>query len=121
MILAYLETVTVKMKIMIYLFFLLLPVSSLAEECRISGKAILWAYDACFWQHETDDSLHPGVIECVAQGEQLIETVGPCEAKRMFKSRICAMAKDWRIEGIDPQTCMSSDQPLGSAVRDGGI
>ena len=109
------------MKIFICILFLLMPFSSTAEECKISGKAILWAYDVCFWEHETDDSIHPGVIECVEEGQKLIERVGTCEAKRIFKSRICDMAKEWKIEEIDPQTCMSSDRPLGSAVRDGGI
>jgi hypothetical protein len=74
-----------------------------------------------FWEYETDDSIHPGVIECVNEGKKLIKKVGTCEAKRIFKSRICAMAKEWKIEGIDPKTCMSSDTPLGSAVKDGGI
>ena len=97
------------------------PSATDAGECEISGKAILWAYDACFWKHETDDSIHPGVLKCVDQGEKLIEKVGQCEAKRIFKSRICAMAKEWKIEGIDPETCMSSDKPLGPSVREGGI
>jgi hypothetical protein len=110
-----------KMKKFICIIFLLMPFISDAGECKISGKAILWAYDACFWEYETDDSLHPGVIECVNEGEKLIKKVGTCEAKRIFKSRICAMAKEWKIEGIDPETCMSSDKPLGSAVKDGGI
>jgi hypothetical protein len=109
------------MKKFICIIVLLIPFISDAEECNISGKAILWAYDACFWEYETDDSIHPGVIECVKEGKKLIKKVGPCEAKRIFKSRICAMAKEWEIEGIDPETCMSSDIPLGSAVKDGGI
>lgn len=99
----------------------MLPFGSTAEECEISGKAILWAYDACFWEHETDDSIHPGVIECVNEGQKLIGRVGTCEAKRIFKSRICAMAEEWKIEGIAPKTCMSHDRPLGPSVRDGGI
>ena len=99
----------------------LIPFTSNAGECEISGKAILWAYDACFWEYETDDSIHPGVIECVKEGKKLIKKVGTCKAKRIFKSRICAMAKEWKIEGIDPKTCMSSDKPLGPSVRDGGI
>ena len=109
------------MKKFICIIFLLIPFISDAGECKISGKAILWAYDACFWKYETDDSIHPGVIECVNEGKKLIKKVGTCEAKRIFKSRICAMAKEWKIEGIDPKTCMSSDKPLGSAVKDGGI
>jgi hypothetical protein len=110
-----------KMKRIIYIIFILMPFISDAKECTISGKAILWAYDACFWEYETDDSIHPGVIECVNKGKKLIKTVGICEAKRVFKSRICNMAKEWRIEGINPKTCMSSDTPLGSAVKNGGI
>jgi hypothetical protein len=109
------------MKKFIFTISLLVPFISTAEECKISGKAILWAYDACFWKYETDDSIHPGVIDCVREGRKLIDRVSACEAKRIFKSRICAMAKEWEIEGIDPKTCMSSDVPLGSAVRDGGI
>ena len=109
------------MKKLICIMFLLIPFISYAEECEVSGRAILWAYDACFWEHETDDSLHPGVIKCVNEGKKLIDKVGSCEAKRIFKSRICAIAKDWKIEDINPITCMSLDKPLGSAVRDGGI
>jgi hypothetical protein len=109
------------MKIIAGLILLLVPLSSIAEECEISGKAILWAYDSCFWQHETDDAIHPGVLDCVDEGQQVIARVGSCEAKRIFKSRICAMAKEWGIEGIDPEKCMSFDQPLGPSVKDGGI
>jgi hypothetical protein len=109
------------MKIFICIILLLVPFGCTAEKREISGNAILWAYDACFWEHETDDSIHPRVIDCVEEGEKLIVRVGTCEAKRTFKSRICAMAKKWKIEDIDPETCMSSDRPLGPAVRDGGI
>ena len=115
------KTLSVKMKEVICIIFLLIPFISAAGECNISGKAILWAYDACYWEYETDDSIHPGVIECVNEGEKLIDKVGACESKRIFKSRICAMAKEWKIEGIDTKTCMSSDKPLGSAVKDGRI
>jgi hypothetical protein len=109
------------MKIFTCITLLLVLFSCTAGECEISGKAILWAYDACFWEHETDDSIHPRVIDCVEEGQKLIEKVGTCEAKRIFKSRICAMAKKWEIEDINPETCMLSDRPLGPAVRDGGI
>ena len=109
------------MKKLICIIFLLIPFISAARECKISGEAILWAYDACFWEYETDDSIHPGVIQCINEGKKLIKKVGTCEAKRIFKSRICAMAKEWKIEGIDPETCMSSDNPLGPTVKDGGI
>lgn len=109
------------MKRFICIIFLLMPIVSSAEECKISGKAILWAYDACFWELETDDSIHPGVIECVNKGKKLIQKVGTCEAKHIFKSRICTMAQEWKTEGIDPKTCMSSDVSLGPSVKDGGI
>jgi len=109
------------MKIFAFIILLLVPFGCTAKECEISGKAILWAYDACFWEHETDDSIHPRVIDCVEEGQNLIEKVGACEAKHIFKSRICAMAKEWKIEDVDPETCMSNDVPLGQAVRDGGI
>ena len=116
-----LYTLSAKMKIFTFIILMMVPFSSTAEECEISGKAILWAYDACFWEHETDDSIHPGVIDCVEKGQKLIKRVGTCEAKRELKLHICAMAKKWKIEDIDPKTCMSSDRPLGPAVRDGGI
>lgn len=109
------------MKLFTIIILLMVPFSSAAEECEISGNATLWAYDACFWEHETDDSIHPGVIDCVNEGQKLIESLGPCETKRIFKSRICGMAKEWGMEDIDPETCMSSDRPLGPSVRDGGI
>ena len=99
----------------------MVPFSSTAEECEISGKARLWAYDACFWKYETDDSIHPGVIDCVNEGQKLIEKNGTCEAKRILKSRICAMAEESKTEDIDPKKCMSHDRPLGPSVRDGGI
>ena len=60
------------MKIIAGLILLLVPLSSIAEECEISGKAILWAYDSCFWQHETDDAIHPGVLDCVDEGQQVM-------------------------------------------------
>lgn len=91
------------------------------NKCEISGKAILWAYDSCFWQYETDDSIHPGVIKCVEEAEIFMKKVKACEAKRTFKSRICKLAKEQNLEDPDPKTCMEIDKPLGSAVRDGGI
>ena len=109
------------MKKLIIIMFFLLPLISNAEECSISGKAILWAYDACFWEYETDDSIHPGVVKCVDEGKKLIKRIGRCKAKFTFKSRICIMAKKWKIEGIDPEKCMLIDTPLGSSVKDNGI
>ncbi len=109
------------MKRLTCMILLLTQFGCAARECYISGEAILWAYDACFWEQETDDSIHPGVMNCVDEAEKLIETVGACEAKRLFKSRICHMARTWKIKDVNPETCMSSDRPLGPAVRDGGI
>ena len=109
------------MKIFTCIILLLVQFGCAAKECEISGKAILWAYDACFWEYETDDSIHPGVIYCVEEKQKLIEKVGACEAKRKFKSRICDMAKEFKIKDVNPETCMSSDMPLGPSVRDGGI
>ena len=92
-----------------------------AEDCEITGKAILWAYDACFWEYETDDSIHPGVIECVENARLKIESMGECESKRLLKTRICDIARKWKLKTPDPETCMKIDEPLGPAVRDGGI
>lgn len=92
-----------------------------SAECEISGKAILWAYDACLWEYETDDTLHPGVMKCVAKYEKHMKTVGECEAKRTFKHKICDLAEKYRIKDINPETCMSEDKALGPSVRDGGI
>ena len=41
---------------------LALPDANAGSRCEISGDARLWAYDACLWRYETDDTLHPGVI-----------------------------------------------------------
>ena len=92
-----------------------------AKDCEITGRAILWAYDSCFWEYETDDSIHPGVIECVEKARVEIESIGECDSKRLFKTRICDMAKKWNIKTPNPETCMKTDKPLGPAVRDGGI
>lgn len=105
----------------VFVSIILLSSLAQADDCEISGKAILWAYDACFWQYETDDSLHPGVIDCVKSARQDIKAHGECPAKRIFKSRICELAKQWGLDEPDPQTCMSIDKPLGSAVSEGGI
>ena len=106
-----------------YLVLLVIFVSSAvdAEDCEITGRAILWAYDTCFWEYETDDSIHPGVIECVENAQLKIESMGECDSKRLFKSRICDMAKNWNLKMPDPETCMKIDKPLGPSVRDGGI
>jgi hypothetical protein len=92
-----------------------------AKDCEISGRAILWAYDSCFWEYETDDSIHPRVIECVEKAQADIESNGECDSRRMFKSKICDMAKKWGVKTPNPETCMKIDTPLGPAVRDGGI
>ena len=108
-------------KILITIIATLIASTCYAEECEISGKAILWAYDACFWEFETDDSIHPGVIECVKKSKKLIKSVGACEAKRNFKRKICDLAIEYKTEGINRETCMSEDKALGPSVRDGGI
>jgi hypothetical protein len=100
---------------------LVLPDAHAGSKCEISGDANLWAYDACLWRYETDDTLHPAVISCVDKNQALIMKVGSCRAKRIFKDRICALARQWRLEDPDPTTCMTVDKPLGASVRDGGI
>lgn len=100
---------------------LVLPVAHARPSCEISGDAHLWAYDACLWRYETDDTLHPGVISCIDKSQALITKVGSCQAKRIFKDRICILARQWQLEDPDPTTCMTVDRPLGASVRDGGI
>lgn len=108
------------MKIAILLIFLF-PFTSYGGECNVTGDAILWAYDSCLWAHETDDSIHPGVIKCVEKAQKEIAQFGECQSKRIFKKRICNLAKQWKLEVPNPQTCMAIDQALGAAVRTGGI
>ena len=100
---------------------LVFPDAYAGSSCEISGDARLWAYDACLWRYETDDTLHPGVISCADKNQALIAEVGSCQAKRIFKDRICALARQWELEEPDPTTCMTVDRPLGASVRDGGI
>jgi len=109
------------MKLTIIIFLGLFTLNSFAKECEISGRATLWAYDSCFWEFETDDSIHPGVLKCVEKAEKQIKSVSSCDAKRKFKQKICNLAKTYASEVIDPKTCMSEDKALGSAVRDDGI
>jgi len=100
---------------------LVLPYAHAGSSCEISGDALLWAYDACLWRSETDDTLHLVVISCVDKNRALIAKVGACQAKRIFKGRICTLARQWQLEEPDPSTCMAVDRPLGVSVRDGGI
>jgi hypothetical protein len=100
---------------------LALPDAHAVSRCEISGDARLWAYDACLWRYETDDTLHPGVISCADKNQALIAKVGSCQAKRIFKDRICTLARQWQLNEPDPTTCMTVDRPLGPLVRDGGI
>lgn len=109
------------MKILTTIIAILMASTCYSEECEIDGKAILWAYDACLWEFETDDTLQPGVIECVEKSEKIMKSVGECEAKRTFKRKICDLAIEYRTEGINQETCMSEDKALGPSVRDGGI
>ena len=101
--------------------FLALPFAHAGSHCEISGDARLWAYDACLWRYETDDTLHPGVISCADKNQALIAKVGSCQAKRIFKDRICTLARQWQLKEPDPTTCMNVDRPLGASVRNGGI
>jgi hypothetical protein len=95
--------------------------SHAGSRCEISGDARLWAYDACLWRFETDDTLHPGVTRCADQNQALIAKLGSCKAKRIFKDRICTLARQSQLDDPDPSTCMALDKPLGSSVRNGGI
>ena len=92
-----------------------------ATDCEITGDVTLWSYDSCYWQYETDDSIHPLVLACVKKNEKTISRLGTCKAKRVFKNRICGIIRDSGTTEPNPKTCMSKDQPLGSSVRDGGI
>ena len=83
--------------------------------CEVSGDARLWAYDACMWRFETDDALHPGVMKCADENQALIARVGSCKAKRIFKDRICTLARTWKLDDPAPKTCMVVDKPLGTA------
>ena len=94
------------MKILITIIAILTASTCYSRECEIGGKAILWAYDACLWEFETDDTLHPGVIECVEKSEIFMKSVGECEAKRTFKRKICDLAIEYKTEGVNQETCM---------------
>jgi len=102
------------MKILVTIITVLMAPTCYGEECEIQGKAILWAYDACLWGFETDDTLHPGVIECVEKSEKFMKSVSACEAKRTFKRRICDFVKEHKMDGIDQETCMFEDKALGA-------
>ena len=109
------------MKPFLVILIVLFTLNSYSKECEISGRAILWAYDSCFWEYETDDSIHPEVVKCVTKAEKFIDSVSSCEAKRKFKQKICDLAREYDVDGIDPRNCMSCDKALGSAVRNDGI
>ena len=100
-----------------------LPLSVMAEECSISGRAILWAYDSSFWKYETDDSIHPGVIECVEVLQNEIRGLGEYNSRLLFEPRICDIAKELNMEepNPNPAKCMEDDQALVASVRNGGI
>lgn len=100
---------------------LALPDAHAGSRCEISGDARLWAYDACMWRYETDDALHPDVTKCADKNQGLIAKMGSCQAKRIFKDRICALARQSQLKEPDPATCMTVDKPLGTAVRESGI
>ena len=108
-------------KTLTLMFTILIASTSYSKECEVNGKAILWAYDACLWQYETDDTLHPGVIECVNISEKTIKTVGTCEAKKIFKRKICDLAIKYSEEYINQEACMNEDKALGPSVRENGI
>ena len=77
------------MRVAIFSVLLLaLPDAYAGTRCEISGDARLWAYDACLWRYETDDTLHPVVISCADKNQALIAKAGSCQAKRIFKGRI---------------------------------
>ena len=103
----------------LYISLVLFSINSYSKGCDISGYEMLWAYDYCFAEHETDDSIHPGVIQCVENAQIKINAIGSCPSKKYFKSKICKLRQQYN--NIDYSTCMSIDKPLGNAVRDGGI
>lgn len=105
----------------VMVWLLAAPCVQAGSRCEISGDARLWAYDACLWRYETDDALHLGVMSCADRNQQLIARVGTCQAKRVFKDRICTLARQWQLKDPDPNTCMAVDRPLGASVRNGGI
>jgi len=79
-----------------------LYLSVMAEECSISGRAILWAYDSCYWKYETDGSIHPEVIECVDASQNEIR--GYCSSlafltqlkNGIWKSLILIQLSAWK-------------------------
>lgn len=65
------------------------------SRCGISGDAKLWAYDACLWQYETDDTPHPGVIICADRNHVFISRIGSCRARRIHKDRVRTLLRQW--------------------------
>ncbi|MEZ0231303.1 MAG: hypothetical protein ACAH12_00565 [Methylophilaceae bacterium] len=92
-----------------------------ATVCEIKGEAIFWAYDACLWRYETDDSLHPEVMACADRAQHLIKTKGTCRAKRIFKERICLLIQQTEDNYSTLQTCMDDASVVGPTVKDGGL
>ncbi|MCD9031020.1 hypothetical protein LDO32_04660 [Luteimonas sp. Y-2-2-4F] len=92
-----------------------------ATQCEIKGDAAHWAYDACFWQFETDDDLHPGVVACAERNLALVRSEGACPATRIFKSRICKLVQQTGDRLASFEACMADPSVEGSTVRNGGL
>lgn len=76
---------------------------------------------ACFWRCETEDVLHPCVINSADKNHALITKAGCCQVKHTFKDRMCNIAVPLQLNDPEPATCMADDKPLAPAVRNGGI
>lgn len=101
--------------------FAMAPSAPAAAGCEIRGDAAHWAYDACFWQFETDDELHPGVVACAERNLALVRSDGDCPAKRVFKRRICGFVQRTEERLASFEACMADPDVAGSTVRNGGL
>jgi hypothetical protein len=110
------------MKVLVAItLFVIAQSASAASQCEIRGVAAHWAYDACFWQFETDDELHPGVAACADRGLALVRAKGSCPAKRIFKGRICARVQQTEDRRRTFKACMADPSVVGSTVKNGGL
>jgi len=89
-----------------------------ASACEIPGYAERWALASCFYQHETDDELHPGVLECF-DAWRSSRSNDDCVEKHVLKTRLCENRLRWSDDHDSVAECVADDTFVPDVVKHG--
>ena len=98
------------------------PAHDSDKACTVEGNTSRWAMSYCMTRFETDDDAHPGVSACYIKELKQKLAHGPeedCDANLAYKSAICSILIEFRINEQSLAGCIASDEIVPSVVTNG--